>query len=67
MLLLQLQLDECTEALEAASRLSEQLDKKEEMVAALREEGWYFQRVGRQWLLVSSEVVLINERSLGMH
>ena len=36
----QLQLEESSEALEAASRLSEQLDRKEEMVSALREEGW---------------------------
>ena len=33
------QLDEKSEALEAASRLSEQLDRKEEMIHALREEG----------------------------
>ena len=33
------QLEEKSEALEAASRLSEQLDRKEEMIHALREEG----------------------------
>jgi len=32
-------LDEQTEALEAARRLSDQLDRKEEAMAALREEG----------------------------
>lgn len=32
-------LDETLEALSAAERLSEQLDKKEGMIAALREEG----------------------------
>lgn len=36
---LQLQLDEATETIEAASRLSEQLDRKEEIVRALRDEG----------------------------
>ena len=37
--LIQAQLDETVDALEAAQRLSEQLDHKEEMIAALREEG----------------------------
>jgi len=37
--LTQAQLDETVDALEAAQRLSEQLDHKEEMIAALREEG----------------------------
>lgn len=37
--MLQGQLDEATDALEAAQRLSEQLDRKEEMIHALREEG----------------------------
>ena len=37
---MQIQLDETSEALDAAHRLSEQLDKKEEMVAALRAEGF---------------------------
>jgi hypothetical protein len=34
-----MQLDEATNALEAAHRLSEQLDRKEAMIAALRDEG----------------------------
>jgi len=40
--LLQAQLEEVSDGLEAASRLSEQLDRKEEALDALREEG-------RQW------------------
>ena len=39
MTVMQAQLEETTDALEAAHRLSEQLDRKEEMIAALREEG----------------------------
>jgi methyl-accepting chemotaxis protein len=36
---LQQQLHDSTEAVEAAHRLSHQLDRKEELVSALREEG----------------------------
>ena len=36
---LQVQLNESTEAVEAAQRLSDQLDRKEELISALREEG----------------------------
>ena len=39
MTVFQAQLDDMCEALEAASRLSEQLDRKEEAISALREEG----------------------------
>jgi hypothetical protein len=35
----QAQVDDTTDALEAAQRLSEQLDRKEEMISALRAEG----------------------------
>ena len=35
----QLELEESNEAVAAAQRLSDQLDRKEEMVSALREEG----------------------------
>ena len=43
---LQAQLTESTEAVEAAHRLSDQLDRKEELISALREEG----RLGGGWL-----------------
>ena len=33
------ELDEASEALDAAQRLSEQLDRKEAMISALRDEG----------------------------
>lgn len=38
---LQDQLEEASDGLEAAARLSEQLDRKEEAIDALREEGWF--------------------------
>jgi len=36
---LKAELDEASEALDAAQRLSEQLDRKEAMISALRDEG----------------------------
>ena len=43
---LQTELDSANEGLEAAHRLSEQLDRREEVIRALKEEGRYCQLVG---------------------